>query len=184
MMARGTVKSFNLVKGYGFIKQDHDGQDVFVHLSQVRAAGLSRLKRGQRLSFEVFDNQGRAAARHVRIEWRGAVSLPTHGANEDDQTERSPVTRHTPAIDTDDRVPVLRSVLEQSLSDAVRARAPECSGLVGVIVEPATSDAAESANWAVKGVRFGQVDRDRCNAVLASCVTDLRSKFRVSEWSK
>lgn len=187
MMAQGTVKSFNLVKGYGFIKQDKDGQDVFVHLSQVRAAGLSRLRKGQRVSFEMFDNQGRVAARHLRIECRATVSLsigPAQGMNEGDRTESSSTKRKTPSDATHDHVSVFRSVLEQSLGDAIRGRDRECSGLVGVIVEPATSDAANGANWAVKGVQFGRVDRERCSAVIASCVADLRSKFQVSEWSK
>lgn len=186
-MAWGTVKSFNLVKGYGFIKQDQDGQDVFVHLSQVRAAGLSRLRKGQRISFETFDNQGRAAARQLQIECRAPAPLPdapTQDMNQDDRTERRPMTRKAPSDSLHDRVPVFRSVLEQSLGDAIRASDPECSGLVGIIVEPAASDAANGANWAVKGVRFGRVDRHRCSAVLASCVADLRSKFLVSEWSK
>lgn len=186
-MARGTVRSFNLVKGYGFIKQDQEGQDVFVHLSQVRASGLSRLRKGQRVSFEMFDNQGRVAARQLQIEWRMPDPLPdrsTRGLIEEDRTVRSPMTRKPLSNSTDDRVPVFRSVLEQSLGDAIRASDPECSGLVGIIVEPAASNATNGANWAVKGVRFGRVDRHRCNAVLTSCVADLRSKFQVSEWSK
>jgi len=40
-MATGTVKSFNPAKGYGFIKTDTIGADVFVHLSAVRQAGLA-----------------------------------------------------------------------------------------------------------------------------------------------
>ena len=55
MMARGTVKSFNLVKGYGFITQDQDGPDVFVHLSQVRAAGPWNYKKQGR-QYEAFGN--------------------------------------------------------------------------------------------------------------------------------
>lgn len=187
MMAQGTVKSFNMVKGYGFIRRDQDGQDIFVHLSQVRAAGLSRLRKGQRISFETFDNGGRAAARHLRIEWRTKDPLSidlAQSMNEDDRTERSLMKPKTPPDVTDDRVSVFRSVLEQNLGDAIRDRDPECGALVGIIVEPATSDAAYGANWAIKGVKYGRADRDRCSAVIASCVLDLRSKFQVSEWSK
>lgn len=187
-MARGTVKSFNLVKGYGFITQDQDGPDVFVHLSQVRAAGLSRLRKGQRLRFEMFDNQGRAAARHLQLEWQPESvpipSEPTQGINGDRQTKRDPMNRKPPSDSTSDRLSVFRSVLEQSLSDAIRTDDPECSGLVGIILEPAPPGAANGANWAVKGVRFGRVDRDRCTMVLARCLANMGSKYQVSEWSK
>ena len=63
MMATGTVKSFNPAKGYGFIKTDTGGVEVFVHLSAIREAGLADLRKGQKISFEIFDNQGKAAAK-------------------------------------------------------------------------------------------------------------------------
>lgn len=49
----GTVKFFNSEKGYGFIKPDDGGQDVFVHVSAVMNSGLGTLNEGQRVSFEV-----------------------------------------------------------------------------------------------------------------------------------
>ena len=68
MMATGTVKSFNPAKGYGFIKTDTGGAEVFVHLSAVREAGLADLRKGQKISFEIFDNQGKAAAKNLHID--------------------------------------------------------------------------------------------------------------------
>ena len=52
-MALGTVKWFNATKGYGFIKPDSGGQDVFVHISAVERAGLSTLSENQKVSFEL-----------------------------------------------------------------------------------------------------------------------------------
>ncbi len=49
----GTVKFFNSDKGYGFIKPDDGGRDVFVHVSAVMSSGLGTLNEGQRVSFEV-----------------------------------------------------------------------------------------------------------------------------------
>ncbi|HRF09948.1 MAG TPA: cold-shock protein [Xanthobacteraceae bacterium] len=49
----GTVKFFNSEKGYGFIKPDDGGRDVFVHVSAVMNSGLGTLNEGQRVSFEV-----------------------------------------------------------------------------------------------------------------------------------
>jgi len=52
-MQTGTVKRFNKIKGYGFIKPDDGGRDVFVHITAVEQAGLKGLNEGQRISFDV-----------------------------------------------------------------------------------------------------------------------------------
>jgi len=49
----GTVKFFNTEKGYGFIKPDDGGKDIFVHISAVQRSGLASLAEGQKLSFEL-----------------------------------------------------------------------------------------------------------------------------------
>jgi len=62
-MPKGTVKWFNPTKGYGFIAPDTGGKDVFVHISAVQKAGLRSLSEGQKIGFEVEQQQnGRAAA--------------------------------------------------------------------------------------------------------------------------
>jgi len=53
MAQGGVVKFFNSERGYGFIKPDGGGQDVFVHITAVERAGMKSLNEGQRLSFEV-----------------------------------------------------------------------------------------------------------------------------------
>src|SRR5271169_5216197 len=62
-MPKGTVKWFNPTKGYGFIAPDTGGKDVFVHISAVQKAGLRSLSEGQKIGFEVEQQQnGRSAA--------------------------------------------------------------------------------------------------------------------------
>jgi cold shock protein len=53
MATTGTVKFFNGERGYGFIKPDDGGRDVFVHITAVERAGLKDLNEGQRITFEV-----------------------------------------------------------------------------------------------------------------------------------
>jgi cold shock protein len=48
----GTVKFFNAEKGFGFIKPDAGGADIFVHISAVQASGLNELTENQKVSFE------------------------------------------------------------------------------------------------------------------------------------
>jgi CspA family cold shock protein len=52
-MQTGTVKWFNTEKGFGFIQPEQGGGDVFVHISAVERAGISSLREGQKLSFEI-----------------------------------------------------------------------------------------------------------------------------------
>ncbi len=62
-MPQGTVKWFNPTKGYGFIAPDTGGKDIFVHISAVQKAGLRSLAEGQKVDFEVEQQQnGRSAA--------------------------------------------------------------------------------------------------------------------------
>ena len=65
-MATGTVKWFNTQKGYGFIKPDDGGKDVFVHITAVQAAGLRGLDEGQAVSFEVEMERGKPAAGNLK----------------------------------------------------------------------------------------------------------------------
>jgi CspA family cold shock protein len=62
-MPIGTVKFFNDDKGYGFIAPDGGGNDSFVHISAVQAAGLDSLSQNQRLTYEVEqDRRGKMSA--------------------------------------------------------------------------------------------------------------------------
>ena len=56
-MQTGTVKWFNDQKGYGFIAPDAGGNDVFVHISAVQAAGLNGLAEGQKVSYELQEDE-------------------------------------------------------------------------------------------------------------------------------
>ena len=68
-MATGVVKFFNTDKGYGFIKPDEGGQDVFVHAREVERAGLSTLAEGMRLGFDIETDpkKGKTKAGRLRL---------------------------------------------------------------------------------------------------------------------
>lgn len=52
-MNTGTVKWFNNSKGYGFIKPESGGEDVFVHFSAIKADGFKTLGEGQAVNYEM-----------------------------------------------------------------------------------------------------------------------------------
>jgi CspA family cold shock protein len=64
-MATGTVKFFNAEKGYGFISRD-DGDDVFVHFSNIQASGYRSLDAGQQVEFDVAPGRKGDEAQNVR----------------------------------------------------------------------------------------------------------------------
>ncbi|MGE0740590.1 MAG: cold-shock protein [Hyphomonadaceae bacterium] len=66
-MAAGTVKFFNMNKGFGFIAPEQGGKDVFVHISAVERAGLRGLADGQKVTFDLErDRQGRDSATNIQ----------------------------------------------------------------------------------------------------------------------
>jgi CspA family cold shock protein len=68
IMANGTVKWFNTTKGFGFIKPEDGGNDVFVHISALERAGLSGLEDNQAVSYElVEDRRGRMSAGELKL---------------------------------------------------------------------------------------------------------------------
>ncbi len=65
-MATGTVKWFNATKGFGFIVPQDGGKDVFVHITAVQKAGLTGLDENQKVSFDVENERGKAAAVNLK----------------------------------------------------------------------------------------------------------------------
>ena len=66
--AKGVVKFFNGQKGFGFVVRDDGGEDVFVHISAVEAAGLTGLADGQPMNFTLTERNGRVSATDLEIE--------------------------------------------------------------------------------------------------------------------
>lgn len=63
-MVQGTVKWFNDQKGYGFIEQDN-GEDIFVHYSEIIGSGFKSLSEGERVVFEIGEGKKGPAAKNV-----------------------------------------------------------------------------------------------------------------------
>ncbi|MGB0747948.1 MAG: cold-shock protein [Magnetospiraceae bacterium] len=69
-MANGTVKWFDHTKGYGFIEPEDGSKDAFVHISAVERSGLTTLREGQKVQFDLEPGRGgkMAAANLVALD--------------------------------------------------------------------------------------------------------------------
>jgi len=65
-MATGTVKFFNAEKGFGFISREQ-GEDVFVHFSNIQGSGYKTLEQGQQVEFDVAPGRKGEEAQNVRV---------------------------------------------------------------------------------------------------------------------
>jgi CspA family cold shock protein len=67
-MPIGTVKFFNLDRGYGFIGPEDGSKDAFVHISALERAGISSLSEGQRVEYELQTGQnGKTSAENLKL---------------------------------------------------------------------------------------------------------------------
>jgi CspA family cold shock protein len=64
-MSRGTVKWFDGEKGYGFIRPDDGGEDVFVHHTGIAGSGFKSLDEGEKVTYEVAQGRRGPQAENV-----------------------------------------------------------------------------------------------------------------------
>lgn len=67
-MATGSVKWFNSTKGYGFIQPSDGSRDAFVHISAVERAGLTSLREGQKVEYDLVPGRdGKTSAENLVV---------------------------------------------------------------------------------------------------------------------
>jgi cold shock protein len=67
-MPSGTVRWINPTKGYGFIQPDGGGgKDVFVHISAVERTGLSDLREGAKVTYDIVPNKDKESAENLKV---------------------------------------------------------------------------------------------------------------------
>lgn len=71
MIETGIVKFFNVDKGFGFIKPDNGGADIFVHISAVQESGLSELAENQKVSFDTEPDRRGKGPKAVNLRLSG-----------------------------------------------------------------------------------------------------------------
>jgi hypothetical protein len=78
---------------------------------------------------------------------------------------------------SDDRSSVSRDRLQSAITEAVKQADPDCEAFVGVIVQRETPKARLDANWAIRGVRYGNADREKCSKALTRIVERMQREF-------
>ncbi len=67
-MTIGTVKWFNMTKGYCFIEPEDGSKDAFVHISAVERAGIMSLNEGQKVEYELQPGRdGKSSAENLKL---------------------------------------------------------------------------------------------------------------------
>ena len=62
----GKVKWFNPKKGYGFVDQDDDEKDMFLHITALQKANISVLNEGDKISYDVEEENGKQSATNLK----------------------------------------------------------------------------------------------------------------------
>ena len=65
-MINGKIKWFNPKKGYGFIQNEKEEKDIFLHVSALEEAGIDTLQEGEAVSYEIGKNRGKDTAINIK----------------------------------------------------------------------------------------------------------------------
>ena len=116
-MKTGTVKWFTLQKGYGFIHPDDGSPNIFVHISAVQSAGLSDLKQGQRVIFEIERDERTGSESAVSL-----APLEFESFRHARQSSGPRGTEETPPLDRRFTTANPFDIISASISSALRPR--------------------------------------------------------------
>lgn len=67
MKCTGTVKWFDLTKGYGFISPDNGQKDVFIHKTALQNANINNLQENQKIEYEIIEKNGKTSAENIKL---------------------------------------------------------------------------------------------------------------------
>merc|ERR1712167_382740 len=81
----GTCKWFNSKKGYGFIKPDNEGEELFVHQSEIKAEGFRSLGEGEKVEYKIETANGKSKA--VDVTGPNGDNVKVH-EEEEEMTEK------------------------------------------------------------------------------------------------
>ena len=66
-MLTGSIISFKEDKGYGFIRPKDNDDNVYLHISALKASGIDKVSVGQRLTFDLLSEDGKNSATNINL---------------------------------------------------------------------------------------------------------------------
>jgi hypothetical protein len=79
------------------------------------------------------------------------------------------------------REPIKRGALEAAITTAVKRSSTSCETFVGICIERVARNSPDAANWAVKGIKFGKSEREKCNSALSVIIERLKREFEIAD---
>jgi hypothetical protein len=79
----------------------------------------------------------------------------------------------------DDRQSISVSELQSAIAEAVRKYDPVCKEFVGVIIRRDTPKSKLDANWAIRGIKFGESERDKSTQAITTIVARMQREFNL-----
>ena len=81
------------------------------------------------------------------------------------------------------RSTILLEELQVAVATAVRKADSACESFIGVVIERVDRESAASANWTVKGVKFGKADREKAGSIVETIVERMQQEFDLAHSS-
>jgi hypothetical protein len=72
-------------------------------------------------------------------------------------------------------------VMREAITTAVKRSNPNCEPFVCIFIERISPNSSDEANWAVKGIKFGKSERERCNSALSLIIDRLKREFEIAD---
>jgi hypothetical protein len=69
------------------------------------------------------------------------------------------------------------TILQLAITEAVKTFDPSCELFIGVIVQRVTAKSRSDVNWAIRGIKFGKADREKCSQAVATIVERMQLEF-------
>jgi hypothetical protein len=168
-------------------KKDSDGSAISIASKKIKAFAFWAMLKTRKLLATLSYNTSQTSVSKPPVKVVTAVNGNSSSSEEIRQGGPS-ADKQAPALPPkkkrwgkDRRVSMTTPELELAISEAVKKAAPGCEDFVGVIVQHKKPKSHLDPNWAVRGVKFGKVDRPVADEALATVVERMQREFLLGE---
>jgi hypothetical protein len=168
-------------------KEDSDGSAISIAAKKIKAFTFWAMLKARKLRGTLSYRTSQRSVSKPPVKVVTAVNAISSSSEVIRQGGPS-VNKQAPALPpkkrwwrNDRRVSMTTPELELAISEAVKNAAPGCEDFVGVIVQHKTPKSRLDPNWAIRGVKFGNADRQVADEALTTVVERMQREFLLSE---